>query len=189
MAAVLSATPVGLGLKPGTWVIDSAHSAVTFQIRHLGLSKVRGRFDTFAATLEVAESGAASVTAEIDLGSIDTNNTDRDAHLRSTDFFNTEQHPTMSFESTGVVGSGEEFTVNGNVTLNGITKPLSLKVEFNGTELFTGANRVQSGFSATGTIKRSEFGIDFGALPIGVDKLALGDDVKFELDLEFIEPS
>lgn len=189
MAAVLSASPLGLGLKSGTWVVDNAHSAVTFQIRHLGLSKVRGRFDAFTATLIVDEWGAASVSAEIDLGSIDTNNSDRDAHLRSTDFFNTEQHPTMSFESTGVSGSGEEFTVDGNVTLNGITKPLALKVEFNGTEFFTPANRLQSGFSATGSLKRSEFGIDFGALPIGVDKLALGDEVKFELDLEFIEPA
>lgn len=189
MTAVLSATPLGLGIKAGTWVADTTHSSITFQIRHLGLAKVRGRFDTFASSLTIDENGAASVTAEIDLASIDTNNKDRDAHLRSTDFFNTDQHPAMIFESTSVSGSGEEFTVNGNVTINGITKPLALKVEFSGTEFFSGANRNHSGFSATGTIKRSDFGVDFGALPIGVDKLALGDDVKFELDLEFIEPS
>ncbi len=187
MAAVLS-SPVGLGIKSGVWAVDPLHSGITFQIRHLGLAKVRGRFDSFNASLIVDDSGGASVTAEIDLASIDTNNKDRDAHLRSTDFFNTDQHPTMTFESTGVSGSGDEFTVNGNVTLNGVTRPLALKVEFNGTELFTPTGRIHSGFTATGTIKRSEFGIDFGALPIGVDKLALGDDVKFELDLEFTEP-
>lgn len=189
MSAILSAKPLGLGLKAGTWVVDSVHSSITFQIRHLGLAKVRGRFDTFAASIVIDESGAASVTAEIDLASIDTNNKDRDAHLRSTDFFNTDQHPAMTFESTGVSGSGDEFTIDGNVTLNGITKPLSLKVEYSGTEFFSPTNRTHSGFSATGTIKRSDFGVDFGALPIGVDKLALGDDVKFELDLEFVEPA
>jgi polyisoprenoid-binding protein YceI len=188
MAAVVS-SPVGLGIKSGTWALDTAHSGVTFQIRHLGLAKVRGRFDAFNASLVVDDNGGAIVTAEIDLASIDTNNKDRDAHLRGTDFFNIDQHPTMTYESTGVSGSGDEFTVNGDVTLNGITKPLALNVEFNGTEVHPATGRVMAGFSATGTIKRTQFGIDFGAMPIGVDKLALGDDVKFELDLEFIEPA
>ena len=187
MAAVLS-SPVGLGIKSGVWTVDPLHSGITVQIRHLGLAKVRGRFDAFNASLVVDDNGGASVTAEIDLASIDTNNSDRDAHLRSTDFFNTAAEPTMRFSGNGLSGSGEDWTLTGEVTLNGVTKPLTMKVEYNGLETFQGDGKLHAGFSATGTIKRSEFGIDFGIMPIGVDKLALGDDVKFELDLQFVQP-
>jgi polyisoprenoid-binding protein YceI len=178
-----------LGLRTGAWQHDEFHSAVLFSIRHLGLAKVRGRFDRFEATLTVGETIAETrVEATIDLASINTNNSDRDAHLRSTDFFSVEDHPEMRFVSTGIEGTAEEWTLRGDLTLNGRTRPVALDVEFNGIEEFPGMNRVHAGFTATGAIRRSEFGIEFGMLKIGAGKLALGDEVKIELDFEFIQP-
>jgi len=178
-----------LPLRTGRWAFDPLHSAVLFSIRHLGLAKVRGRFDRFEAILDVGPTLAEThVEATIDLDSIDTNNDDRDAHLRSTDFFSTEIHPTMRFVSTEISGADADLLLKGLLTLNGITRPITLDVEFNGLEDFPGQNKRHVGFSATGSLRRSEFGIDFGMLPLSADKLALGDDVKIELDLEFVEP-
>ena len=178
-----------LGLRPGRWAIDYLHSAVLFSIRHLGLAKVRGRFDRFEASLDVGPTLAETrVEATVDLASINTNNADRDAHLRSTDFFSTDEHPEMHFVSQGIRPAGEEWQLQGELTLNGRTRPLSLEVEFNGVQEFPGQGKRHAGFSATGSLRRSEFGIEFGLLPIGMDTLALGDEVKIELDLEFVEP-
>ena len=189
MSALTITVTHELGLHPGRWIVDPHHSAVLFSIRHLGLAKVRGRFDRFETTLEVGPTLAeTSVTAAIDLASINTNNTDRDAHLRSTDFFSTEEHPEMHFVSQGIRPAGEVWELQGEVTLNGRTRPLTLEVEFNGVQEFPGQNTRHAGFSATGSLRRSEFGIEFGLLPIGMDTLALGDEVKIELDLEFVEP-
>jgi polyisoprenoid-binding protein YceI len=182
-------TLLELPLRTGAWAVDHAHSAVLFSIRHLGLAKVRGRFDRFDASLDIGPTLAETqIEATIDMDSIDTNNDDRDAHLRSTDFFSTEIHPTMRFVSTAITGAGADWQLSGLLTLNGITKPITLSVEFNGLEDFPGRDMRLAGFSATGSLKRSEFGIDFGMMPLGVDKLALADEVKIELDLEFVEP-
>ena len=179
-----------LQLRTDRWEVDTAHSAVLFSIRHLGLAKVRGRFDRFDAAIEVGGSLAQTrAEATIDLTSINTNNADRDAHLRSTDFFSTDIHPTMQFVTTGTVGSGSEWKLSGELTLNDRTRPITLEMEFNGLQEFPGQNKRLAGFTATGSLKRSEFGIDFGMMPLGADKLALGDEVKIELDLEFVEPT
>ena len=189
MVSTSAATSHELGLSPGRWEIDHTHSALLFSIRHLGLAKVRGRFDRFQATLDIGPMLAKSrIEAIVDLASINTNNADRDAHLRSTDFFSTDEHPEMRFVSTQIARAGDELRVDGQVTLNGRTRPLTLDAEFNGVQEFPGRGIRHAGFSATGTLKRSDFGIEFGLLPIGIDTLALSDDVKIELDLEFIEP-
>jgi polyisoprenoid-binding protein YceI len=169
-------------------VLDKNHSGVLFVVRHLGLSNVRGRFDRFDATLDVGLSlDSVSVTAEVDLSSVNTNNADRDAHLRSTDFFGTDEHPVMTYRSTSVTGAGEDYELVGDLTIAGVTRPLTLDVEFHGTEVFPGDQSTHAGFSATGEIKRSAFGIDFGIIP-GAEKLMLGDKVKIELDLQFVAP-
>ena len=179
-----------LGLRTGTWTIDPNHSAVLFSIRHLGLSKVRGRFERFEANLNMAETITdTSITTAVDLSSINTNNGDRDNHLRSSDFFSVETNPSMTFTSTGITGSGDDWKLAGDLTLNGATRPITFAVEFNGLETFPGTGKTHAGFTAIGSIKRSEFGITFGLAAIGVDKLALGDDVKIELDLQFVEPA
>lgn len=189
METKLAPPITGLPLTAGRWAIDAPHSAVVFSIRHLGLSKVRGRFDQFDATLEIGASlEETKIEAIVDMASVDTNNADRDAHLRSTDFFNTEGHPTMRFDSTSVVRTGEEWLLTGNLTMNGVTRAVTFEVEFNGVQGHPATNRQHAGFSATGELRRSDFGIDFGIMPIGVDKLALSDTVKFELELQFMEP-
>jgi polyisoprenoid-binding protein YceI len=189
MSTAASPAPDALPLEPGRWDLDHAHSSVVFSVRHLGLSKVRGRFDRIDATVDVGDSVEdTTVVAIIDLTSVDTNQPDRDAHLRSTDFFDTDRQPEMRFRSTRISGHGNTWTLEGEVTLNGITRPMTLDVEFNGVETFPGRDAVHAGFSANGEMKRSEFGIDFGMLPIGVDKIALADKVQFELDLQFVAP-
>jgi polyisoprenoid-binding protein YceI len=177
-----------LPLAPGAWAVDHNHSGVFFVVRHLGLSNVRGRFDAFDTTLDVgADLASVAVHANVDLSSVDTNNADRDAHLRSTDFFATDRHSAMTFVSTAITGAGDSYELTGELTIAGITKLVTFDVEFNGTEVFPADQRVHAGFSATGSIRRSDFGIDFGIIP-GAEKLMLGDKVKVELDLQFVAP-
>jgi polyisoprenoid-binding protein YceI len=178
-----------LPLVPGRWVVDHDHSSVLFSIRHLGLSKVRGRFDRFDATLDVGETvDDVKVRATIDMASVDTNNADRDQHLRTTDFFAVDEHPTMTFESVDISGAGRDWVLTGELTINGVTKVVELEVEFNGTEMFRDTE-LHAGFTAEGEIRRSDFGIDFGIVPLGGEKLALSDKVRWELDLQFVAPA
>jgi polyisoprenoid-binding protein YceI len=189
MVTTFGMAAIGAGLAAGRWTLDHHHSAVSFSIRHLGLSRVRGRFERFDATLELGDTVAdTKITATIDMASISTGQPDRDTHLRSTDFFRVDQHPEMRFVSTAISGSGEDWQLTGDLTLNGHTAPLTLAVEFNGVEVFAPDGKRHAGFSATGSLRRSLYGIEFGLLPIGGDKLALGDEVKIELEIQFIEP-
>lgn len=180
---------VAPSLAAGIYALDLAHSGVHFQIRHLGLSNVRGSFRTFDATLRV---GAAlddvEVTATVDLASVDTGQPDRDAHLLTTDFFDADKNPTMTFRSTQISAVDDDrYELAGELTINGVTKPARFAVEFNGTEVFPADGSVHVGFSATGEVRRGDFGIDFN-MPLGVDKLALGEKVKVELDIQFVAP-
>jgi len=126
-----------LPLATGTWTADAAHTTVGFVVRHLGLSKVRGSFEGVTAQLVVGDSLAeSSVKAEIEMGSVKTGNADRDAHLASSDFFNAETNPTMVFQSTAIAGENEEYTMVGDLTINGVTKQVDLDVEFFGTSVF-----------------------------------------------------
>ena len=183
-----ASTATSLPLGPGHWALDSVHSGVHFAVRHLGLTNVRGRFDRFDASLEVGSSlDDVKVDAEIDLSSVDTNNADRDAHLRTSDFFDTDRHQVMAFHSTSITGSGDNYELAGDLTIAGVTKPVVLDVEFNGTEVFPGNETTHAGFTATGEIRRSDFGIDFG-LVLGADKVMLADKIKIEIDLQFVAP-
>ena len=113
-------------LKTGTWQIDASHSTVGFSVRHMMVSKVRGRFEKFDATLTVADDPMqSSVQATIDSTSINTDNSDRDNHVRSADFFDVEKHPQFSFESTGLEAKGEEFVLKGNLSIKETPAPLS----------------------------------------------------------------
>jgi polyisoprenoid-binding protein YceI len=189
MTAATGQLTQGLPLTQGRWTLDPHHSAVAFTIRHLGLSRVRGRFERFDATLDVgATINDVRVAAQVEMASVNTGQPDRDNHLRATDFFNVEQHPELRFVSTALSGSGDAWQMTGEVTLNGHTHPLTLAVEFNGAEVHPGDGKLHAGFSATGTLKRSKFGIEFGLLPLGGDRLALGDDVKLEIEIQFYAP-
>jgi polyisoprenoid-binding protein YceI len=183
-----NATETTLPLAPGTWTLDPNHSGVNFKVRHIGLTNVRGRFNTFTASLVVGEDPAdLKVEAAIDMSSVDTNQPDRDAHLRGTDFFSTDEHPQMLFSSTGVRTSGDNLEVDGDLTINGITRPVVLEVEFDGVQEFPADGSTHAGFSATTEITRDDFGVDFN-MPLGVDRFALGKKIAIELDIQFVAP-
>ena len=129
-----TATTTQLGT--GTWAIDPVHSSIEFSVRHLVVSKVCGHFGEFSGAVVVAEDGTPSVTAEIAVASVDTHNEQRDAHVKSADFFDVETYPTATFASTGVRADGDAYVLDGDFTLKGVTKPISLELEFNGVSEF-----------------------------------------------------
>src|SRR5258708_7115314 len=132
MTATTIATTVP-GYVAGTWTIDPVHSEVGFSVRHMMVSKVRGRFTRFSGQLVTgADPATSSVTAEIDMASIDTGNEQRDGHIRSADFFEVESYPTMTYRSTGVRVEGGKFVLDGDLTLKGVTKSVPLSLELNG---------------------------------------------------------
>lgn len=180
----MSITATDLGLTTGTWNIDPAHSEVTFVIRHL-MSKVRGSFTDFTGEVRIADRiEDSTVTAEVKLDSIDTRNADRDAHVRSADILDIEQHPTLSFVTRGVRAEGGEHFLDGELTIKKITLPVTLAVEFNGVgEDPWGGTR--AGFTASTTISRKEYGIEFN-VPLGGDKALLGDKVDIQLEIQAV---
>ena len=174
------------GYIAGTWAIDPSHSEVGFSVRHMMVSKVRGKFNEFSGEIVTGESPLdSSVTATIDLSSIDTGNADRDNHLRSADFFEVEAHQTMTFRSTGVrVDKDGEYVLDGDLTLRNITKPVSLQLELGGFGPDPYGN-TRAGFTATGEIKRSDFGVDFNAV-LETGGVVVGDKVTINLEIEAI---
>ncbi|WP_017587330.1 YceI family protein [Nocardiopsis ganjiahuensis] len=171
-------------LKPGTWKIDTAHSIVGFSVRHMMVSKVRGRFEKFDATLTVPEDPTkASVEATIDAGSINTDNSDRDNHVRSADFFETDNYPDFIFRSTGIEAKGEDFVLKGELTIKKKTRPIELSLEFNGSTVDPyGLDR--AGFAASTTISRKEFGVDI-EMPMDGGGVVVGDKITITIDAEF----
>lgn len=172
-------------LPAGTWNIDPVHSTVGFSVRHLMVSKVRGQFTAFTGAIQVDEAGAPSVNAEIDVKSLDTRNEQRDAHIRSADFFNADEYPTATFVSTSVDASGDDFVVHGDFTLKGVTKPVDLKLEFNGVNPGMGHGAV-AGFEATTVINRKDFGIDI-EMPLETGGTVVGDKITITLEIEAVQ--
>jgi polyisoprenoid-binding protein YceI len=173
------------GYVVGTWDIDPVHSDVAFSVRHMMISKVRGNFRTFTAQIVTAENPVeSSVTAEIDLASIDTANEQRDGHIKSADFFSVETFPTMTYRSTSVRPDGDDWRIEGELTLHGVTKAVPLRLELNG---FTadpyGGQR--AGFSATGEINRRDFGIDI-SLPMDGGGVVVGDKISISLEIQAV---
>lgn len=179
-------TTVTAPINPGTWTIDAAHSTVGFTVRHLMVSKVRGKFDTFSGTITVAEDGTPSVQAEIDVRSLSTGQADRDAHIRSADFFDAEKFPTATFVSTAVEPDGDDYTLTGDFTLHGVTKQVSLKLLFNGINPGMGQGPV-AGFEASTVINRKDFGIDI-EMPLEGGGVVVGDKVTINLEIEAGQP-
>lgn len=175
------------GLVPGRWVADATHSEVAFTVRHL-MSKVRGQFDTFEATVDIPESlDTASVAATIDLASVNTNNTDRDTHLRSSDFFSIEETPTMTFSTTGVRLGDDGIVMRGDLTIRDITKAVDLDVDFLGVGPDPwGGTRV--GFEASTEISRKDWGISFN-VPMEGDKVMIGDRIGIGITIEAVHQS
>ncbi|MBE9373364.1 YceI family protein [Saccharopolyspora sp. HNM0983] len=173
MGATVTTTQIP-GYVQATWDIDSVHSEVEFTVRHMGVGKSRGRFGSFRGEIVTGETlEQSSVTATIDATSVDTGNADRDAHLRNSDFLDTDRFPTAEFRSTGVRRDGEDYVIDGEFTLHGVTKPVSLTTELGG---FSAEGLL--GLSAKTTINRTDFGVgpDGGAM--------VGEKVTITLEIE-----
>jgi polyisoprenoid-binding protein YceI len=169
--------------------IDPAHSSAQFTIRHLMISNVRGDFKSVKGTVvyDPENLAASSIETEIDVNSLNTRDENRDAHVKSAEFFNVEKHPSITFKSTKVEREGEgEFKVTGNLTILGVSKEVVLKVEGPSEEAKDPWGNIRVGASATTKIKRSEFGLTWNAA-LETGGVMLGDDVKIELDVELVK--
>jgi polyisoprenoid-binding protein YceI len=171
------------GYKAGTWVLDPSHSEVTFSVRHMMISKVRGKFAVKSATITAPENPLeATVTATADVASIDTNDEGRDGHLRSADFFDAETYPTITFASTGVRIEKGDFLVDGDLTIKDVTKPVTFELEFGGFGTDPYGN-YKAGATAKAVINREEFGLTWNAA-LETGGVLVGKDVTIELDLQ-----
>jgi polyisoprenoid-binding protein YceI len=173
------------GYKAGTWTIDAVHSDVSFSVRHMMVSKVRGRFGAFEGTIVTGDEVVDStVKVTIDLTSIDTNNEGRDNHIKSADFFEVEKYPSMIFTSTGIRADGGNYIIDGTLDLHGVQKPVSLatEVEGFGPDAYGG---YRAGFSAKTDISRNDFGIDI-SMPLDGGGVVIGDKISISIDIEAV---
>ena len=171
------------GLVAGTWTIDPAHTDVSFTVRHMMVSKVRGKFAAVRGTIEVAPDVLEStLTAEVDLASLDTGVRQRDDHIRSADFFEVEKYPTMVFRSTAIRPDGDEYVLVGDLTLHGVTRPLELALEFNGA-VTDPWGKTRAGFTATGQLNRKDFGI-VTDIPMDGGGVVIADKIAIHLEAE-----
>lgn len=184
LAASVLAVAMGAAAQT-TYKIDPYHSEADFGIKHMAITTVHGSFRGVTGTVvfDEAHPEKSSVDATIDVNTVSTGVDARDKHLKSPDFFDTAKFPTMTYKSTGVKKTGDGYDVYGNLTLHGVTKPVTLKLETPGKEQSMDGKTIKRGFTATTTIKRQDFGLTWnGTLKSGDS--ALGDDVKIELDIE-----
>jgi polyisoprenoid-binding protein YceI len=183
---VTSSTTVQIpGYVVGTWDIDASHSTVGFSVRHMMVSKVRGYFRDFSGEIVTAEDPAqSSVTARVNMDSIDTRQEQRDAHIRSADFFDVGNHTEMTFRSTAVATDGADWTITGDLTIKGITKPVTLELELNGfgPDAYGGT---RAGFSAKTEISRKAYGVDID-MPMDGGGVVVGDKITVELEIEAV---
>ena len=169
-------------IPTGTFAIDASHSEIGFVVRHSGIAKVRGRFTEFTGSFTVAENFAdSSAQVSIQSSSVHTGNEQRDGHLRSADFWSAQDKPEWTFTSTSVEGSGAEFVLNGDLTINDVTRPVALDVEFNGAVGAAGEETV--GFSIETEISRKDFGLTWNVALEG-GGLLVGDKVKITIEVD-----
>ena len=170
------------------WVIDPTHSEIGFKIKHLMITNVSGKFEAFEAEVQTEgdDFTTAQIEAKISTASINTNNLQRDEHLRNSDFFEVDQHPEILFSSTKVEKVDEEnFVVYGNLSLKGIVKPVKLNVEYSGATKDPWGNQ-KAGFVISGKINRSDFGLNFNAA-LETGGLVLGEEVKINSEVQLVK--
>lgn len=180
-------TPVStLAAQAGVWTIDPAHSRVGFSAKHAMVTTVRGSFHGVSGQIKVVDETTAEVTATIDASTIDTGQEKRDGHLRSADFLDVENHPELTFTSTGVEDvDGDELVLVGDLTILGVTKPVRLDVEFNGIQT-DHANNVRAGFEASTKISRKDWGLTWNAA-LEAGGVLISDAVKITLDISAVK--
>jgi polyisoprenoid-binding protein YceI len=171
-----------------SWKIDNVHSHVSFSVKHMMVTTVRGKFNDYRGTvrLDPKDFTRSQFEGEIDVASVDTGNVDRDNHLRTNDFFDAPNHPKITFKSSRIEAKGEgEYVVHGDLTIRGVTKPVALDVEFRGTSKSPYGQTI-AGIGVLGTINRKDFGVNFNAI-LETGGVAVSEKVKLELDIEAIE--
>lgn len=173
-------------IPTGTYIIDPSHSELSFSVRHAGIAKVRGRFAEFEGSIVVGPTlSESSARAAIIASSVDTGDANRDNHLRSGDFFSVETRPTWTFVSTGTRGAADEFVLDGDLTINGITRPVALEVEFNGAATDPYGNE-RIAFSASADVNRKDFNLTWNvALEAG--GVLVGEKVKLSLEVSAVK--
>ncbi|WP_298229256.1 YceI family protein [Gryllotalpicola sp.] len=171
------------GYKAGTWTIDPSHTEVGFSVRHLAIAKVRGKFEKFEATIVTAENPLEStVSAKAEVASVNTNDMNRDNHLRTGDFFEAAKYPYIEFVSTGVRQAGHDFKIDGNLTIKDVTKPLTFDFEFLGFQADPYGN-YKAGGTAKGKINREDWGLTYNTVLEGGGFL-IGSEVTITLEIE-----
>ncbi len=171
-------------LPTGTWAVDPVHSSVEFHVKHLGIATVKGQFTDFEGTLEVGADGARA-SGSVEVASVDTREPQRDEHLRSADFFEVESFPRIEFVSTAIRPlADDEFEIDSNLTIHGVTRPVTLKAVLEGTETDPQGNE-RVGVSATAQIDRSDFGMKFNAA-LGSGNLVVSDKVKILVEVSAV---
>jgi polyisoprenoid-binding protein YceI len=172
-------------LPTGTWNVDPTHSRIGFRVKHLGISTVHGKFGEFEGRLVTAEDGSVTASGTIQVASVDTSDDGRDTHLRSADFFDVETYPEITFESTSIAAKDEDtWEIAGDLTMHGVTKPITLTAEVGQDVDPWGNDRV--GLEATATINRSDWGIKFN-MAMGSGNVVVSDKIKLELDIEAVK--
>lgn len=167
--------------------LDASHSSIEFAVRHMGLAMVRGRFEKFDVDAAVDENGVPTrINATIDVASITTVTEGRDQHLRSADFFDAENHPTITFESTSIERRGDKYAVNGNLTIRGVTKPATFEAEVTDFIADPWGNQ-RAAAEASGKVNRTDWGLTWNQV-LEAGALLVGEDVRFNLAVELVKP-
>jgi polyisoprenoid-binding protein YceI len=180
-------TSVSTVVPTGTWKVDPAHSTVGFAVKHMGIATVRGEFTEFEGTLEIGEDLAtARAYGTVNVESVDTNEPQRDDHLRSPDFFHAEEHPELRFESTRIEAlDDEEFRITGNLTLHGVRNEVVLHADVQGTDIDPWGNE-RVGLEITGQLSRGDYGMKFNQA-LGSGNMLVADKVKLALDISAVK--
>jgi len=183
----MSATATITSLIPtGTWNVDPVHSSVGFAVKHMGVSTVRGQFNEFDGTVEIAEDGSTTAYGTVKTASVDTREPQRDDHLRSPDFFDAANHPELTFRSTSIEPEDEDsFKITGELTINGVTREVELDAEVTGSDVDPQGN-TRVGLEITGELSRKDFEMRFNAA-LGSGNLVVADKVKLALDIEAVK--
>ncbi|MCB0602583.1 MAG: YceI family protein [Saprospiraceae bacterium] len=168
------------------WKLDPAHSEITFKVKHMMISNVKGAFNMFQAEIQGEDFTKSKITVDINAASIDTNSPDRDAHLKSADFFDTENYPTLHFESTSFTKvKGDEYELKGFLTMKGVRNEVTLEVEFGGINKDPWGHE-KAGFSVEGKINRKDWGLNWNAA-LETGGVLVSDEVRLQADIQFVK--
>jgi polyisoprenoid-binding protein YceI len=183
----MSTNATETSLPTGTWNVDPKHSEVGFAVKHMGIATVRGEFTEFEGTLEIGEDlSTAKAYGTVKVESVDTSEPDRDAHLRSPDFFDAEQFPELRFESTRIEAlDDEEYRITGNLTVHGVTNEVVLHADFQGTDVDPWGNQ-RVGLEITGQLSRGDYDMKFNQA-LGSGNMLVSDKVKLALDISAVK--